>query len=186
MRRAPTVLLSAFVALAAGACQGKGKGAAGGQAGASEAEFPAIYGKTLDGSYLHVRDLDAKAVLVNVWATWCEPCRKELPALEKLYRTHRDRGLAVLGVSVDSARDRDEVAAMVERFGLTYPIVLDPSGRVTTVLGVSGYPTSVLLDATGRQVWRRDGMIFDEDAELTSQIAAILATAPAAGAPTGR
>ncbi|RMH00170.1 MAG: TlpA family protein disulfide reductase [Deltaproteobacteria bacterium] len=167
-------LLSFFLASTAAACTGK-QAAEG--TGGDTAEFPPIYGKTLDGEYLHIRDLEARAVLVNVWATWCAPCRKELPTLEKIHRTYRDRGLAVLGVSVDGAGDRGAVASMVKSFGLTYPIVLDPSAKVTTVLGVSGYPASFLFDGQGRQLWRRDGMIFEEDAELASQLAAALGPA---------
>jgi len=173
------LLIGALLATStAPGCEGKNKG----PAAAAEAAFPPIFGKTLGGEYLHVADLGAKAVLVNVWATWCGPCRKELPTLERVYRAYRDRGLVVLGVSVDGARDRDAVARMVERAGLSYPVILDPSAKVTTVLDVSGYPASFLFDAHGRLVWRRDGIIFEQDSDLDSQLAALLATGPASAA----
>ena len=90
--------------------------------------------------------LKGKVVLVNFWATWCPPCRKEMPDLEALYKEFGDRGLVVLGIS-------DEVATTVDPFiaktGYTFPILLDPGRKVNTRYHIQGIPNSFLYDRQG-------------------------------------
>jgi len=88
---------------------------------------------------------------VNFWATWCPPCRAEMPSMEKLYQAYRDRGLVILAISGDRA-SRSSVEAFVQELGVTFPILLDPEGNVFAQYGVRGLPTSYLLDRRGRIV----------------------------------
>jgi cytochrome c biogenesis protein CcmG, thiol:disulfide interchange protein DsbE len=107
---------------------------------------------TLDGMRLTPEALRGHVVLVNVWATWCGPCRAEMPLLERMAARHRARGLVVLGLSVDRAPDA--VRAYLRSRGVTYPVaVVGPGGGgpsgVAAFGGVRGYPTSFLLDRDG-------------------------------------
>ncbi|HWB74726.1 MAG TPA: TlpA disulfide reductase family protein [Nannocystaceae bacterium] len=128
---------------------------------------PAMVGKTIAGDAFDLDALRGTVVLVNVWATWCAPCREELPELEALHREHAARGFTVIGVSVDRAAALMQVRQMVDSFALSYPIVFDPMSKAIADWDVRGYPTSFLVDRTGVIRWRRDGIIRPEDPELT-------------------
>jgi thiol-disulfide isomerase/thioredoxin len=103
---------------------------------------------TLDGERLTSDALRGRVVLVNVWATWCGPCRAEMPLLQRMYARHRDRGFVILGLSVDAGGEEGVRAFLRER-GVTYPVaVVGPRGA-NLVGPVRGYPTSFLLDREG-------------------------------------
>ena len=104
--------------------------------------------------------------VVHFWATWCAPCREEMPSLEALYRRHRESGrLAVLAVSVDD--DASVVQQYVEAGGFTFPVLLDRYRRVADRFGVSTFPTSFIVDAAGRLVAKRTGAVDWAEDELT-------------------
>lgn len=98
------------------------------------------------GPLVSLQDYAGKTLLVNLWATWCHPCREEIPYLQALYREHRNDGLRVLGVSVDRRADRDAVKDFVAEMGIEYDTVLDPDAKSQDVFRARGLPTSVLID----------------------------------------
>ena len=102
---------------------------------------PLVGGGTID---LH--SLRGKPVLLNVWATWCGPCRREMPALERLSREERDR-LTV--VAVDQGEDPSIAKAYARRFGVTFPVAVDANQRLGTVLHLAGLPSSFFIDKNG-------------------------------------
>jgi cytochrome c biogenesis protein CcmG, thiol:disulfide interchange protein DsbE len=104
---------------------------------------------SLDGAEISAEALRGRVVLVNFWATWCAPCRAEMPLLERMHRRHADAGFLVVGLAVDRA-STDAVQAFIEDRGVTYPNVHVGAEAERTVGGVRGYPTSFLLDRTGR------------------------------------
>jgi thiol-disulfide isomerase/thioredoxin len=110
---------------------------------------PAFEGKTLDGQTLRLADLKGKVVLVNFWATWCGPCRMEVPELAKLYQTYKDQGFVVLGMSLDT-QPEDYVRTEAKRMGVEYPVVVvgDTGGEEWG--GIEAIPTSFLIDRQGR------------------------------------
>lgn len=112
---------------------------------------PDVTLSSLDGEGTFTFDsLRGKAVLVNFWASWCVPCKDEAPLLERTWRTYRDRGLVVLGVN---ARDvREDARRFVERFSITYPIVVDKGDKALTRFGVTGFPETFLIDREGKVV----------------------------------
>lgn len=169
-RRHALGLISASWALA---CNGKSGSEAKGDGTGSPAQFT---GKSIKGEYLSLEDYRGKVVMLNVWATWCGPCRQELPELRRLHHTYDERGFMVLGVSVDKERDFKKVQALVREFKLDYPIIFDPSSTAVGTFNVRGYPTTILLDRAGRPVWRRDGLIRPSDEEATAHIEAALAS----------
>jgi cytochrome c biogenesis protein CcmG, thiol:disulfide interchange protein DsbE len=103
----------------------------------------------LDGAAVDADSLRGRVVLVNFWATWCLPCRAEMPALESMYQRHRDAGFVIVGLAVDQAAT-EKVAAFVRERGITYPIVHVGREAERAFGGVRGYPTSFLLDRSGR------------------------------------
>jgi peroxiredoxin len=103
----------------------------------------------LQGNPWHLRDLKGKVVLVNFWATWCPPCRKEMPDLQALYDKYSDQGFLVVSIS-------DEEAAKVQPFiterKITYPVLLDPGRKVNELFQVEGIPKSFVYDRRGKLV----------------------------------
>jgi len=110
----------------------------------------------LDGAReIRLSEYRGQAVLVNFWATWCKPCEEEMPAMERLYRRLHPRGFEMLAVSVDE--DPDAVRGFREKMGITFPLLLDPSQRVSRAYQTMGFPESLLLDPEGRVVERYVG-----------------------------
>lgn len=108
---------------------------------------PAFSATTLDGAVINSDSLRGKVVLVNFWATWCLPCRAEMPFLESMWKRHRDDGLVVVGLSVDRG---GEVQQFVRERSITYPIAVVGGDAQAAFGGVPGIPTSFLLDREGR------------------------------------
>jgi cytochrome c biogenesis protein CcmG/thiol:disulfide interchange protein DsbE len=109
--------------------------------------------QTLDGQSVRLSDYRGQVVLLNTWATWCPPCRAEMPDLEAYYRQHGRDGFVVL--AVNNQESPGTVAAFLGEHDFTFPILLDPEGVVIREYGVLGLPTSFFIDRDGtmRGVW---------------------------------
>ena len=101
----------------------------------------------LGGETLKLKAQRGKPVMVNFWATWCAPCREEMPAMERLYLKHRERGFVLLAVSVDS--DASLVKPFLEKLKLTFPVTLDAKMDLANSYGVRALPASFLIDRNG-------------------------------------
>ncbi len=143
-------------------------------------DAPEFSGETLRGKPFDLAELRGDVVLLNVWASWCEPCKEELPTLGDLYRERGHEGLRVVGVSIDAPRAHDEVRRLVQTYRVPYPIVLDPKSRIVKTLKVNGYPTTFIIGRDGRVRWRRDGLIERDDPEVATELKAAL-DAPSPG-----
>jgi peroxiredoxin len=103
---------------------------------------------TLDGKSVKLSDYKGKVVLLNVWASWCEPCRQEMPDIQKAYETYKDQGLVVLGANL--RENNVSVQGFVENMGLTFPILMDKDGNLATqTYKVKPIPTSFFIDKNG-------------------------------------
>jgi peroxiredoxin len=122
-------------------------------------------------------------VLLDFWATWCKPCVASLPELEALHRRFRERGLTVIGVSVDGPRNFAKVRPFASRTGLTYPIVLDESGDLQESFRVVAVPTSILIARDGTIARVQQGFRPGESAPLAAAIDALLGPAEGTAAP---
>lgn len=105
--------------------------------------------QTLDGEVISLSDLRGEVVLVNFWATWCPPCRAEMPGFQRVYEAKRDRGFTILGLSTDVG-GRRAVDAFLAEHGITYPVAMAPSKVVRDFGGSNMLPTSYLIDRQGR------------------------------------
>lgn len=110
-----------------------------------------------NGGEVRLADLKGKVVLLNFWATWCAPCRKEMPDLERLWRKYRERGLMVLAISEDADADK-RVARFATKHRLSYPVLLDRDAKVGRQYEVSALPVSYLIDRGGNVVAATVGM----------------------------
>lgn len=127
--------------------------------------MPAYSAKLLDGSTFDVARERGNVLFLNLWATWCGPCRYEIPELEKLHNEHVDQRFKVVGVSVDEAGDQ-VVREFVAEQKMTYPVVLDPDSRLAVLLDTTILPTSVIVDRTGKVIWKKFGVVTSTDAEM--------------------
>jgi cytochrome c biogenesis protein CcmG, thiol:disulfide interchange protein DsbE len=109
---------------------------------------------SLDGSSVTLSELKGRVVLINIWATWCPPCRAEMPVIQSAYERYRDQGFTVL--AVDLQEDPATVDAFMRRYGLTFPALLDRDGKVSVTYRSSALPSSYFVDHTGviRAVYR--------------------------------
>lgn len=112
--------------------------------------------QTLDGDSVRLADLRGQVVLVNFWATWCPPCRIEMPGFQRVWEDYGDQGFTIVGLSVDQGI-RSDVARWVEDRGLTFPIAFAPGSVVRSYGGAHVLPTSILIDRDGRIAHRVQG-----------------------------
>jgi thiol-disulfide isomerase/thioredoxin len=134
------------------------------------AAAPAFTATTLDGEPVTLADYADKVVLINIWATWCEPCRTEMPSMQRLYNSVRDEGgdgFEIVAVSIDAPLGEPDAAgrlggdlrAFADQFGLTFPILHDPSGSIQRIYQTTGVPESFVIG--------RDGLIYKKVAGPT-------------------
>ena len=130
--------------------------------------------ETLGGQSLRLADLRGQVVLINFWATWCPPCRAEMPAIQQVYQRHREHGFTVLAVDIQEGDT--QVADFVDDMGLTFPILMDREGSVSANYQVKALPSTFFVD--------REGVIQNvtlggpmAEAFIESQVAGLL-TAP--------
>jgi peroxiredoxin len=141
----------------------------------SQTMGPAQIGKPLgnfsltdiNGKKVSLSDYAGQVVLINAWATWCPPCRAEMPYLNAYYQAHQAEGFVILAVNAgDSA---SVAAAFANQKGLAFPVLLDPNTRLLTSLGVHSFPTSILVSSDGVVKTIHVGMFTPEtlEAEIT-------------------
>lgn len=139
---------------------------------------PAYGAVSLAGDSVSLERLRGRPVLLNVWATWCHPCRAEIPDLQRLHERHAGEGLEVVGVSVDNRSDRGEVERFAEELSMTYPVWLDPEERVSRTFRIVGVPSTFLIDREGILRYRHLGPLRADDPQLTAALEAALGARP--------
>ncbi len=144
-----SLLLLAGVILGLGACTESPSGSSGSQDPSKRPKAPLFEATTLAGADLVLSELRGKVVLINFWATWCGPCRMEIPDLAKLDQSYRNQDLVVVGISLDS-RPESYVRVEAEKMGATYPIVLAGEDGGRDWGGITAIPTTFLIDRQGR------------------------------------
>jgi cytochrome c biogenesis protein CcmG, thiol:disulfide interchange protein DsbE len=134
--------------------------------GAVGTTAPAYGAPTMTGDSLDLASMKGQVVLLNVWATWCIPCRREVPELQALHQELEGQGLKVWGVSIDGGEANADVTGFINDFKMTYTVLRDPAERVLSVFRIQGVPASYLIDREGVVRWRTIGPFKANDPQL--------------------
>ena len=113
-------------------------------------------------------------VLINFWATWCSPCKKEMVYLDKFERKYKDEGLSILSISVDSQKSLSHVRSYIRANDYIYDVFLDPNRQVFKKLNGNLMPTNVLIDTEGKVLWRHYGYIPGDEENMDLQLRSAL------------
>jgi peroxiredoxin len=133
----------------------------------------------VEGRPVRLRELRGKLVFLNFWATWCPPCRLEMPSMERLYQTFKETEFAMLAVSIDR-QGVEAVKPFVEELQLTFPALLDQKSEVARQYGLRGLPSTYLIDPEGRLIGAAVGGRDWHSTEAKALIAGLLRQAPTA------
>lgn len=109
-------------------------------------------------------DYKGQVVLINVWATWCQPCRVEIPSIERLYKAYGPKGLRVVAVSIDDSATDSTIRAFVKEMGMTFDVLHDSAGKIEHAYQVTGYPETVIVGKDGI-IRKKVAMAIDWDSE---------------------
>jgi peroxiredoxin len=139
---------------------------------AEEGAAPSFTVRTLEGDRLELDDLRGRVVLVNFWATWCPPCRLEMPGFQEVWDQYRDHGFTVVGLAADAGGPAT-VGDFVQAHGITYPVAMADRALQARYGGIDALPQSFLLDGRGR-VRKRVTGVFSE-AALRKAVEGLLA-----------
>lgn len=133
---------------------------------------PPMVLRDLSGREVSLAGLRGRAVALNFWATWCPPCKEELPAFASAWRDSRGRCVEIVGVTEESTKE--DALSEVTRMDVPFPVVMDPDGEVARAFGVTGYPRTYVIDAEGTVRKIFTGMVSRErlDAALAPHVPA--------------
>jgi peroxiredoxin len=135
---------------------------------------PAFAAADLAGDTVSLEKLRGEAVLLNIWATWCPPCREEMPELQALAREYGPRGLRVIGVSIDMRGAEDAIRGFLEDHGIGFTILHDPDERVTRAFRAAGVPETYLIDREGRLAARWIGKLKPGAPDVRERVEQVL------------
>src|SRR5690606_3275578 len=143
-------------------------------------EAPEFAAMTLDAQprEMSLAEHEGKLVLLNIWATWCGPCRQEMPSIERLHQRFANHGLQVIAVSIDNAGMEQTIGDFVDELDLTFQILHDPMNRISTRYQVTGYPETFLIDRDGVIRKKVIGEADWSSPENQALIAALLGVSP--------
>jgi len=141
-------------------------------AGELSGRAPGFSLQSRDGNTVSLGDLQGQVVMVNFWATWCGPCREEMPHLEALYQRYSDLGFTLLGVNVEE--DSSGADEFLAETPVSFPILFDPGNEVSEMYDVIAMPSTVLIDRSGNMRFIHHGYQTGYEGEYQTQIRALL------------
>lgn len=128
--------------------------------------------KSADGTNVRLSEARGQVVMINFWATWCGPCRQEMPILNDLYKRYRNAGFLLLGVNTE--RNPAEARAMAAKLGVQFPILFDTDKTASRLYEVTAMPYTVLVDRNGKIRYRHRGYVPGTEREYETQIRELL------------
>lgn len=138
--------------------------------------IPGFELKNLEGETVSLRELQGERLtVIDIWATWCAPCLRSIPALVEMAADFEDHGVRFVGISVDSPRNVAKVKPFARSLGVTYPVLLDLNSEVMARLNVVGVPTLIIVDADREIVYLHEGYRPGDDREIRAEIERLLA-----------
>lgn len=129
--------------------------------------------KSDGGANLKLSELRGEVVMINFWATWCAPCREEMPLLNQLYEQYRKVGFTLLAVNIDD--EPAKARAMARKLGVGFPVLFDTDKRVSRLYDVAAMPSTLLIDRDGRVRYVHRGYVAGVEEKYRSQIRELLA-----------
>ena len=135
--------------------------------------------KKMNGKSVKLSEyLNKGPVLINFWATWCSPCKKEMVFLDEFERRYKDNGLSILSISIDSQKSLAHVRSYIRANNYTYDVFLDPNRQVFKKLNGNLMPTNVLIDKDGKVLWRHYGYIPGDEKNMDLELRSALKLNP--------
>jgi len=120
--------------------------------------------KTSDGKTIELKKLQGKVVIVNFWATWCPPCRREIPGMTKVYTKYKSKGLEIVGIALDNG-GWDDVNPWLQKNPINYPIVIGDGALADLYGGIEGIPTTFVVDRKGNILSKHVGSVTEQEFE---------------------
>ena len=120
--------------------------------------------KDLENNYRNFKDLKGENLtLLDFWATWCSPCKKAIPELNKIYKTYKDRGVEIVGINGDGPRSISKVAPFAKALQIKYPVLIDMNSELKSELNLVSFPSLVIVNSNGKVVWIHEGYTGGDD-----------------------
>jgi len=174
-----TTRLSSFAFLLVLVLAVAGTAAAGGKA-------PDFSLRDIDGRTVSLEDHGGKVIVISFWATWCTPCKAEMPHLQAMYEEYKDQGFVVLSISVDEARNEPQVKSTIRAGGYDFPVLLDQDTAVVTLFNPrKSVPYSVVIGKDGNIHSSHEGYSPGDEAKLKTEVEALLGVGDAPGGTAG-
>ena len=139
---------------------------------AAQAPAPDFTLKSQKGDNLKLSELRGKVILINFWASWCGPCRQEMPILDELYKHYRSLDFTILGVNVE--QDSESAKSLLKDVSVSFPVLFDNDNKVSKMYDVKGMPSTVLVDRDGNIRYVHMGYQPGTEAEYQSQIRTLI------------
>jgi peroxiredoxin len=185
------VAVASSLVLVVGGCATTGAGTGQGDAASAQglskagAQAEDFTTRDIDGRTVRLGDyLGKQAVLLDFWATFCQPCMAEMPHLRRLYEAYKDKGFVILAVSMDGPESLSEVPSFARRNSMTFPVVFDEDSRIASLYNPrKSAPLSVLIDKSGRVVGVREGYSPGDEETLEKEIQAAVTVSSSGAKP---
>ncbi len=141
-------------------------------------KIPAFSLQDVNNKTRHYKDIKGeKLTIIDFWATWCKPCVRAIPKLSEIYHAYKQKGVSVLGISVDSPRNAAKIKPFVKIHRMDYPVLKDPQAEVSTRLNVTVYPTLFIVNSANEIVYTHYGFRSGDEKILIKEIEKILGNA---------
>jgi len=131
--------------------------------------------RDLDNQLINLYDLKGESITVlDFWTTWCRPCKKAIPELNKIFQEYKDKGVQIIGVNCDGPRTVAKVPGVSNVLQIEYPVLIDINSDIPNSLNLSNFPTLVILDQSNKIKYFHEGFIPGDEAEIVSAIENLL------------
>ena len=111
-----------------------------------------------------------KLTLIDFWATWCKPCNKAIPELNKIYSLYKDKGVEIIGINCDGPRSVSKVGPLSKSLKIQYPVLIDINSELKTELNIIVLPTLVMVNTKGKIVWIHEGFVSGDEETIIAEI----------------
>jgi peroxiredoxin len=141
-------------------------------AGVADVQAPNFTLRSADGQSVSLAQFKGDVVMINFWASWCGPCRQEMPLLDSIYKQYKDMGFTLLGVNVEP--HASSANAWLKKTPVSYPILYDPNSQVSQLYQVQAMPTTVIVDRKGIVRFVHNGYLPGDENQYMNSIRALI------------